>query len=511
MMMFLSGEGGTGKSEVIKLIMEYTRLYFGKTYGLYGPVVALGPTGVAANNVGGFTWQSVCKLSKSSKRKNASLESKLVMGRNIDGVKLIIIDEISMVSCESLHMMSKRFTDARIAAIADPEERKRLEMSVFGGIHVLFVGDFYQLPPIMGTPLYQRRQTSNEAEKGRKIWSNEAKNGRKIWLQIKHFVELDVNYRLQDCDEGTKALASSLKDLRKGIVTEKSLALLNSKALCVDVRRLLAKVDRNSVWLGASIQSVADMNHQVHTFAIKQQKAFEYRCVSSYTPNLGNNIPTLDEICDLHQQPSAVSQKKECLPSYIDIGIGCRVRCVRNIGTQIGIFNGAMGTVVGFCFEKKLPDIHMPLLKDFQAHVGREIPIVLVQMDSLKGFLSKDNVIPFAAQIDESHPLRTNGKIFYRRQLPLEISFASTIHKYQGLTAQHDVIVQPTPNPFAFGLEYVAISRTTSLEKLHLLSPLYPKHFLNKRFLKTFEVIHEEYDRFRLINDESEIVDDSFM
>jgi hypothetical protein len=42
MMMFLSGEGGTGKSEVIKLIMEYTRLYFGKTYGLYGPVVALG-------------------------------------------------------------------------------------------------------------------------------------------------------------------------------------------------------------------------------------------------------------------------------------------------------------------------------------------------------------------------------------------------------------------------------------------------------------------------------------
>jgi hypothetical protein len=36
MMAFLSGEGGTGKSQVIKLIMEYTKLYFGKTYGLYG-------------------------------------------------------------------------------------------------------------------------------------------------------------------------------------------------------------------------------------------------------------------------------------------------------------------------------------------------------------------------------------------------------------------------------------------------------------------------------------------
>ena len=154
------------ESHIIKLIMEYTRLYFGKTYGLYGPMLALGPIGVAANFVGDFTWQSVCKLSKSSKHTNASLESKIVMGRNIDGVRLIIIDDISMVSCESLFMMSKRFTDARLATIADPEERKRLEMSVFGGIHVLFVGDFYQLPPIVGKPLYHKKHAANEGENG---------------------------------------------------------------------------------------------------------------------------------------------------------------------------------------------------------------------------------------------------------------------------------------------------------------------------------------------------------
>jgi ATP-dependent exoDNAse (exonuclease V) alpha subunit len=179
---------------------------------------------------------------------------------------------------------------------------------------------------------------------------------------------------------------------------------------------------------------------------------------------------------------------------------------VKNKGTQIGIFNGAMGTVVGFCFEKSLPEILTPAVKDFVAHVGREIPIVLVQMDSLKGFSSKDNIIPFAAQIDESYPLRTNGKVFFRKQLPLEISFASTIHKYQGLTAQHNVIVQPTPNPFAFGLEYVAISRTTSLENLHLLQPLEEKHFSSIRFEKTLSAIHEEYERFRTLN----LVEDSF-
>jgi len=269
-------------------------------------------------------------------------------------------------------------------------------------------------------------------------------------------------------------------------------------------------VHSKSVWPAASNQSVADMNHQVHRFAIKDQKAFEYRCVATYTPNLGNNIPTLDEITALHQLPTSASQKKECLQNYIDIGIGCRVRCVRNKGTQIGIFNGAMGTVVGFCFEQSLPQNLIPAVKDFAAQVDREIPIVLVQMDSLKGITTKDNIIPFAAQIDDDNPLRTNGKVFYRRQLPLEISFASTVHKYQGLTAQHDVIVQPTRNPFAFGLEYVAISRTTSLDKLHLLQQLEAKHFASKRFSKTLTSINEEYERFRSLNhDANELVDDS--
>jgi hypothetical protein len=338
----------------------------------------------------------------------------------------------------------------------------------------------------------------------------DGKYGRNLWLRVKHFVELDINFRLQDCDEGTKSLAVALKELRKGVVTRSSLALLNSKCLCVDGRRLIGQVHSNSVWLAASNQVVSDMNHQVHKFAIKDRRAFEFRCVSTYTPNLGNSIPSLEEVTALHQLPTSVSQRKECLANYIDIGIGCRVRCVRNKGTQIGIFNGAMGTVVGFCFEHLLPEHLTPAVKDFAAHIDREIPIVLVQMDSLKGITTKDNIIPFAAQIDDGFPLRYNGKVFYRRQLPLEISFASTVHKYQGLTAQHDVIVQPTRNPFAFGLEYVAISRTTSIEKLHLLQQLEVKHFSCKRFLKTLSAINEEYGRFRsLENEVNTLVDES--
>jgi ATP-dependent exoDNAse (exonuclease V) alpha subunit len=127
-------------------------------------------------------------------------------------------------------------------------------------------------------------------------------------------------------------------------------------------------------------------------------------------------------------------------------------------------------------------------------------------MDQLS--LCGTDILPFAAEIDEDHPLKTNGRIFFRRQLPLELSHASTVHKYQGLTAQHDVVVDPCRNPFAMGLEYVAISRTRSLQKLHLIAPLQEKHFASKRFKLAFQMIDAEYKRLCSLH--SNVTDSDF-
>jgi ATP-dependent exoDNAse (exonuclease V) alpha subunit len=170
---------------------------------------------------------------------------------------------------------------------------------------------------------------------------------------------------------------------------------------------------------------------------------------------------------------------------------------MKNLGTQIGVFNGAIGTVVGFCFEKEREQVSIPLVKDLRHHSNREIPVILVRMDQVT--VCETDILPFAAEIDEEHPLKTNGKIFYRKQLPLELSHASTVHKYQGLTAQHDVVIDPCRNPFAMGLEYVALSRTRSLEKLHLIAPVHEKHFASKKFSKSLQMIHDEYKRLSLL------------
>ena len=57
--MFLSGEGGTGKSLVIKALTLDGRLRWGRTEGLFGPVAVAGPTGVSAHTVDGSTWHSL--------------------------------------------------------------------------------------------------------------------------------------------------------------------------------------------------------------------------------------------------------------------------------------------------------------------------------------------------------------------------------------------------------------------------------------------------------------------
>ncbi len=145
---FVTGGAGVGKSEFIKCIIEMTRLYFGKCPGLYGSVLIMGPTGCAAHHIDGFTWQSVCMKSKRERKRKGhtrylSQTKAEALYSRIKGVKLIVIDEISMVSLEALYEISKRITEAVCTSIADPKERAAVSKQPFAGITTIFCGDLY--------------------------------------------------------------------------------------------------------------------------------------------------------------------------------------------------------------------------------------------------------------------------------------------------------------------------------------------------------------------------------
>jgi hypothetical protein len=104
--MFLTGEGGTGKSEVIKLAVNFSRLYFGRQKGMFGPVVATAQSGTAAKNIDGYTWHSV--VNKGNGEGNISHETAKKVGKKLQGVKFLIIDEISLTSCSDLWIIHER-------------------------------------------------------------------------------------------------------------------------------------------------------------------------------------------------------------------------------------------------------------------------------------------------------------------------------------------------------------------------------------------------------------------
>ena len=66
-----------------------------------GPIIVTAPTGTSSNNINGFTYHSVCGFSR--RIKNISAQSSKRMGKKIAGAKIIIIDEISLVSLEDFY------------------------------------------------------------------------------------------------------------------------------------------------------------------------------------------------------------------------------------------------------------------------------------------------------------------------------------------------------------------------------------------------------------------------
>jgi len=129
--LFITGSGGVGKSVVIR---ELEKLFGGTS-------ILLAPTGIAALNIGGSTLHrtfglpfSIATDDDSRQYSNTCLE----LFRDDDYVKTIIIDEISMVRADMLITIDKKL-----------RHLKRKKDVAFGGVQVIVVGDFFQLPPVL--------------------------------------------------------------------------------------------------------------------------------------------------------------------------------------------------------------------------------------------------------------------------------------------------------------------------------------------------------------------------
>ena len=131
--MILHGPGGTGKSHVISAVRHFAALW-----DLSSKILVTASTGVAAILIAGQTYHSALGLGRKRKRG----PTKASVSEYFEKLQLLIIDEMSMIG---------QSADRRI----DHKLRDLTERRVpYGGITVVYCGDFCQLPPVRESPLF---------------------------------------------------------------------------------------------------------------------------------------------------------------------------------------------------------------------------------------------------------------------------------------------------------------------------------------------------------------------
>ena len=141
---FVSGPGGVGKSHLIKLI-HYDTVRLLRLSNTFEPddviVLVTAPTGVAAFNIIGLTLHSALLLDTGERSKHYhSLGSDKLntMRSRLSKLRLVIIDEVSMVGADLLYHIHRRLEDL-IGSTSN---------NMFGNISVLALGDLYQIQPV---------------------------------------------------------------------------------------------------------------------------------------------------------------------------------------------------------------------------------------------------------------------------------------------------------------------------------------------------------------------------
>ena len=396
---FLSGSGGTGKSHVVRMIqrdMSYLLKNLVNPEPDQPIVLITAPTGSAAFNIGGSTVHAAFSLYDKSRTK-LTYEKRCLMQLKLEHLMLLITDEISMVGFDLFQCMNEAVCSVKGSTGGD-----------WAGICLLAVGDLYQLPPVAAVPIYM-------APRNAQTLSDMAPNG---WEKMQ-FHELKQIMRQKD-----NAFAEALNRIRKCTPDEGSIdnIMLQSHQLMFDhthpayplhAMHVYAKNTSCDEWNKIMLDSL-NSECYVH-LAVDSAK---------YTGTNLANVSVSDNPRDTGN-----------LRKLLTVKIGSWVMLTTNIDVSDGLTNGVMGTVTSIIPCTVPQKIKTILVKFDDDRVGSD-----AKQTSMYKHIDKNSVPIEEVQINFSIAGRTTCHAT-RKQFPLALSWAVTIHKCQGLTLPEIVVV----------------------------------------------------------------------
>lgn len=391
--LFITGKAGTGKTTFIKRIQEEIDKNF----------LILAPTGSAALKAGGQTLHSFFGFPMEAIGPHTRMRITLDNQELLKNVDTIIVDEVSMVRSDMVDGM-------------DLYLRLLLKNNLpFGGKQVIFVGDLYQLPPVV-------RRGSVDAEMLENIYGSgipffyKANVLKRINLPL---IEFQKVYRQNDAE-----FVDILNRMRIGELSAEDLEVLNSHVASGE------DVGDYSVILTGNNKKADNINQAKLDDINEEERIYE------------------GIICE------DFNEKDSPAPKILKLKIGAQVIFVRN-DYRTNCTNGTIGKVV------KLEDdaIVVKLENEKEVTVERSM------------WISYSRTYCKATHKIESSSVGTYT------QFPLKLAWAITIHRSQGMTFDR-MHLDLSSGMFAPGQTYVAISRMRSLEGLTLSAPM-KRHYVS--------------------------------
>jgi hypothetical protein len=416
---FLTGKAGTGKTTFLKYIQENT---FKKT-------VVVAPTGVAAINAGGVTMHSFFQLPfgpyvpSRSGGWNDPAKGEQALFKNIrfssskrellKELDLLIIDEISMVRADMLDAVDAILRHFRHEPFVP-----------FGGVQVLYIGDLFQLPPVVN-----RSEWDN-------VLSQHYNSPFFFDSMVIHelpplLIELKKIYRQNETE-----FIDILNNIRDNQTSKDDLIKLHEHY-------------KPGFFVNDDEQYIILTTHNNKANEINEGKLrklpgrpFEYK---------GELTGDFNE---------------KALPAemFLQLKVGAQIMFIKNDkGEFRRYYNGKIATIsnmdqdkifVRFPKEKNEMGIEKEVWKNIRYNYSED-----------KGVIEEETLGTFT-------------------QYPIRLAWAITIHKSQGLT--FDKAIVDAGESFAPGQVYVALSRLTSLNGLILHSRIQPQSISTDQRVLTF-------------------------
>ena len=407
--LFLTGRAGTGKSTLLTEFRKNTKKR----------IAVLAPTGVAAVNVNGQTIHSFCGFKPDitlKKVKRLADDNKKV--KVLQKLDAIVIDEISMTRADLLDCFEKFL-----------RLNRRSENVPFGGLQIIFIGDLYQLPPVVTSQEKRAFETLYE--------SPYFFSGKSFNPDLFNFIELEEVYRQSDNN-----FIRLLNTIRNNSVTEKELAELNIRHEKQDNNSRNEKSNDEFVVCLTSTNAKAT---EINTLKLNELPEEEYVYSASITGKFERSHMPTDDVLRLK--------------------VGAQVMLLNN-DTEGRWNNGTMAIVDGI--------------------VGEGISVKLETGEIYTVGQNEWDVFEYHV---EGNALKTKtiGSFI---QYPLKLAWAITIHKSQGKTFD-EIIIDLGRGTFAHGQLYVALSRCRTLEGITLCQLLKKSHvIMDWRVVKFVTSLH---------------------